>query len=58
MNIQEYIDRYNKLAEESNFPHKVTDEEHVKMFVSHMVVAEWQVEEMKKQIKRDKRRKV
>ena len=53
MNIEEYMKRYREIEKETQMPYKVTDDELAKMYVSHVVVLEWQVKQQEEAYKRE-----
>lgn len=53
MNIEEYMKRYREIEKETEMPSPVSYEELAKMYVSHVVVLEWQVKQQEEKYKRE-----
>lgn len=54
MNAPQFVKRFKEISADNGLEIEISDEEFAKLFISHMVVAEWQAEEAKKHERRAK----
>ena len=56
MDIEKFSERFKETAEEVGFTAETTDEELVKLYISHKIMLEWQTDEYEKAAKREARK--
>lgn len=53
MDIQAYMKRYREIEKQTEMPCLASDDDLAKMYVSHIVIAEWQLKQQEEAYKRE-----